>query len=434
MPDSNTNKVSVPEKIVGWLFRENDLSLGFWDWLKLLSATCIIRNQNFSKEFFNALSEKISSSFNNPELSDLKKELILYNALSFIAFADPQDGQILTVNGIQYSIEKIALTSGWLSSPYYAYGLKAVNEPTAQSILIFQGTTTPADHGFLAGFLADTKPFGSIGTQLYARGREQIQNWINAENQRTKKRVLCTGQSLGGSMSLHAHIHQPDEVDYFIFNPPGLTNREKKIYEKNKFFLDTDQQDRVLNVVSHNNDPVLKLGSVYFPEGTKIYRHGMKNENPILAHAKTPDCSKEAPELDYVMHDNNNRAKSYSWKVIKVALYLVALTLQAVALPFRILVKIKEGLFYSNPKQEAPDSKSNPRNTAHKNDNITPDANMQRKQTVSFSKAKNESEVEVAPGENSAPLRFFSPRKEPQDLEALKSDCTHSNIKNSPIS
>tara|TARA_Y100001968_G_C19423464_1_gene753081 strand:+ start:1093 stop:2373 length:1281 start_codon:yes stop_codon:yes gene_type:complete len=413
MSELNNEEISVPRKMVAWLFREDNLSLGFWNWLKLLSATCIIRNRNFSNEFFDALSDKISASFDDPNLSDLKKDIILYNALSFFAFADPQDEQTLTIHGIQYSIEKIELTSGWLSSSYYAYGLKALDSSNAQSILVFQGTTTPADHGFLAGLLADTRPFGSIGTQLYARGQEPIQNWINAENDRTQKRVLCTGQSLGGAMSLHAHIHQPDKVDYFICNPPGLTNREKTIYENNQSSLVGDQQNRVLSVVSHHNDPVLKLGSIYFPEGTKIYRHGEKDENSILAHAKTPDCSKNAPELDYVVHDNSHRVKSYGWKIIKVFLHLFALTLLTVALPFRILIKIKEEIFHSNSKQKPSNNQSNEQNTAH-TENYTPSYEYE-----------NEAEIVVDLGyeESSAPRHFFgvqntsdTPTKEQQVL------------------
>lgn len=230
---SNKSQASISQKMVRWLFREEDLSLGLFEWVKLLSATMIIRNRKFSQDFFDALSKKISTSFSDPQLSDLKKDLVLYNALSYLAFADPQEGQAIVIKGVNYEIQKIPVTSGWLSSTYYAYCLKALNNKDAQSILIFQGTTTPSDHGFLAGILADTRPVGAIGTQLYARGQEAIQKCIEDEYKRTNKRVMCTGQSLGGAMSLHDYIHQPDIVDYFIINPPGLTSREKEIYEKN---------------------------------------------------------------------------------------------------------------------------------------------------------------------------------------------------------
>lgn len=344
MSESNFNQAieSTPKKVVAWLFREHDLSLGFLDWVNILLATLIVRNRQFSQAFFDALSEKIALSFADPDLSDLKKDLILYSALSYIAFADPQEGQVISIKGIDYAIERIALTSGWLSSTYYAYGLKAVTANNAQSFLIFQGTTTPADHGFLAGILADTRPVGSVGTQLYERGQEQLQTWIDAESKRTEKPVMCTGQSLGGAMSLHAYIHQPDAVDYFIMNPPALTRREKEIYEHQNSKQLHDKSARKSTVVSHINDPVLGLGSLYLPPATRIYRHGDKNENRYVAHAKAPDCRKEAPELEFLEHDNHQRVKSYAWKIIKVVLFVAVLILHLIALPIRIMIKIIE--------------------------------------------------------------------------------------------
>lgn len=343
--NADNARLSVPQKMIAWLFCEQELSLGFNEWLKLLSATIIIRNRQFSQDFFDALSDKIATSSADPELSDLKKDIILFNALSFIAFADPQEGQTITIRGIKYEIEKIALTSGWLSSTYYAYGLKAVSDTNAQSFLIFQGTTTPSDHGFLAGVMADTRPFGAIGTQLYARGQKNIQSWINKEQQRTKKRVLCTGQSLGGAMSLHAHVHQPDAVDFFIVNPPGLTSREKRIYEDNRKSVQLPSATpRTLTVVSHVNDPVFALGSQYLPEGTKVYKHGQIIENSIVAHAKAPDCRKNMPDLEFTVHDHNHIHRSASWKLIKAILFFGVLILHAIALPFRLLFKIGQEL------------------------------------------------------------------------------------------
>lgn len=415
MPEFNSNKtaLSIPQKVVGWLFREHNLSLGFLEWLQLLSATLIVRNRQFSQDFFDALSEKITSSSADPYLSDLKKDLILYNALSYLAYAAPQEGQIISIKGIDYSIQKIALTSGWVSSTYYAYGLKAVTDKNAQSILIFQGTTSPADHGFLAGILADTRPVGAVGTQLYARGQEQIQNWINTEYQQTQKRVLCTGQSLGGAMSLHAHIHQPDAVDFFIVNPAALTNREKEIYEKNSVQL-PDESTRILTVVSHLNDPVLGLGSLYLPEGTKIYRHGDKNENGLIAHAKTPDCSQDAPELHFAAYDNSKRERSYAWKIIKVFLFVAVLILHVIAWPVRIAVKIVELLTQSHRS-----------NNSERPDNVQSSGESFRADDINRPKPRSQyaaaDELLAIPPEHGAPsLQFFPARQESSEQSVPK--------------
>lgn len=360
---SDTAKKTVSQKMISWLFREDDLSLGFSEWMNILSATLIIRNRQFSRDFFDALASKIASSYIDPDLSDLKKDFILYNALSYIPFADPQDGQILTIKGIDYAIEKIALTSGWLSSTYYAYGLKAIIDKQAQSLILFQGTTSPADHGFLAGIMADTRPVGSIGSQLYARGQEKLQLWICGEYQRTQKRVLCTGQSLGGAMSLHAHIHQPNAVDYFAVNPPTLTHREQRIYKKTNPGHLVDENTRVLTVISHINDPVFSLGSHYLPKSTKIYRHGKKDENMIMTHAKAPDCGKDAPELHWEEHDNSKQIKSYFWKIIKPFLFVAILILHAIALPVRIAIEIARVLILSLSRNKKPPTPDTPQNS-----------------------------------------------------------------------
>lgn len=422
MPEFNPDKtaISIPQKVVGWLFREHNLYLGFLEWLQLLSATLIVRNRQFSQDSFNALSEKIASSSADPDLSDLKKDLILYNALSYLAYAAPQEGQIISIKGIDYSIQKIALTSGWVSSTYYAYGLKPVTDKNAQSILIFQGTTTPADHGFLAGALADTRPVGAVGTQLYARGQEQIQNWINTEYQQTQKRVLCTGQSLGGALSLHAHIHQPDAVDFFIVNPPTLTNREKEIYEKNSAHF-PDDNTRTLTVVSHLNDPVLSLGSLYLPEGTKIYRHGDKNENGLIAHAKAPDCSQDAPELHFETYDNSKRVKSYAWKIIKAFLFVAVLILHVIALPVRIAIKIVEIVTQSNHSNNP----EMPNNAHSSGEPFGADDINRPKPRSQYAAADG---LLATPPEHGAPsLQFFLPLQVPSEQSGLNLIIEHAD-------
>jgi hypothetical protein len=133
------------------------LDLSFSEWLQLLSAPIIANHRTFSQSFFDELANKIStSSSSDRQLSEFKKDIVLYNALSYIAFSGPQEGQSIIIKGIPYSIEKIPLTSRWLSSTYYAYGLKATTDKMAQSFMIFHGSTTPSDHRFLAGLLADT--------------------------------------------------------------------------------------------------------------------------------------------------------------------------------------------------------------------------------------------------------------------------------------
>ena len=175
---------------------ENELSLSILEWIKLLSATILISNKSFLKEVFKILAKKLENAYD---------DITIYSTLYYLAFSNPQEGAILTIRGIEYTLEKIPLTSSWISAPYYAYGLKAGNK---QSIIIFQGTAYPTDNGFISGLLADTSPYGAIGTQLYSREQKRLQRWIDLEYQKTGTPAMCIGQSLGGAMSLHCHINQ----------------------------------------------------------------------------------------------------------------------------------------------------------------------------------------------------------------------------------
>jgi len=352
-------KKSIGEKMVRWLFREdNSFPFSFLESLQLLSVVAFIPNPALFDDLFKQLSLKIELSSNDTSLSDKAKEMIRYNALCYLAFSDPKENATLKIDGVNYAIEKIQLTSGWLSGPYYAYGLKATDESRLTdgtcppSILIFKGSTFPTDGGFLAGYLADTRPHGAVGAQLYSRGQKQLQSWINTEYERTKKTVVCTGQSLGGAMSLHCHIHQPDKVDFFAINPPSLTSREKRIYNSsvNQLIPQTtaDTPPRLLKVLSHINDWVLPIGSNYLPNDTMISRHGQKEDDVQLAHVRAAD-----PKYfqEFKPHDNKIK-RNILWKILKSLPFLVVLMLHAIALPFRFIIKLSQifGEYYKPVK------------------------------------------------------------------------------------
>ncbi|MGQ3890298.1 hypothetical protein ACQUW5_14945 [Legionella sp. CNM-1927-20] len=326
---------AIPQKMVKWLFHDTDsLSLGLGGWVKLLWATLFRADHSFTLQFFNALKEKIAATCHDATLTPEQKEIICYNALSYLAFAHPQEGSQLDMNGVTYSIHKIKLTSGWFSSPYYAYGLKS----KTSSILIFQGTTVPSDRGFIAGILGDTMPGGAVGTFLYRRGKHKIQSWINSEYQRTGRPVMCTGQSLGGAMSMHCHVHQPTKVDFYVLNPPTLTSREEKIYEQNKSQT-TDRSARTLKVITHRSDPVFRLGSHYLPPGTRIFEHGLKNENALLAHAKAPNFKNFISKTpDTFVDYERQKLRTWVWKIQKAGLFVGALLCQTLWLIPRLIM------------------------------------------------------------------------------------------------
>ncbi len=319
------------EKIVEYLFRDSEnLSLSLLEWLKVICATMLISNKNFSGDFFKALSAKISTSNADSNLSDEQKKFIMYGALAYMTYADPNQNDTITINDTEYTIEKIALTSGWISAPYYAYGLKSQNTEN-QSFLIFQGTTFPTDNGFLAGVLADTRPVGAIGTQLYDRGRNKIQEWIECQHTATNQPVKCVGQSLGGAMSLHAYINQPDKVSFCAINPPYLTAREKTILGTSTSMRTTNNQ-----VLSAIQDPVRGLGW-WLPDECRVFSYGESDEYPILAHARAPkNTDGTGNQYSGPAASEQSSISRLIFKYIKPILYCIALLLTALALPIRI--------------------------------------------------------------------------------------------------
>lgn len=335
------SELSLPQKIVRFLFRELE---GFpfkpLELLKFLSAFVLMENRTILDGFFKALADKISA-LPAGGLSEEKKEAILYCSLSYLAFSDPTNNEKIEINNIEYTIERIPLTSGWFSGTSYAYGLKT-NIENQPSYLIFKGTTFPTNGGFLAGLLADTRPHGAVGAWLYQQGKERLQAWITSESTRTNKNVICTGQSLGAAMSLHCHIHQPNIVDFYVINPPSLSSMEERIYTKH---VKTDNENtyRTLKVLHHFKDFIFNAGSHYLPPNTKLISHGGAKDHTFFAHAKAPLFTTDSPELVPKLYDNSSRKRTVInilWKMVKPILFLFVLACHLIALPLRLMTQI----------------------------------------------------------------------------------------------
>lgn len=393
----NEEQDSMPQRVLSWLFRDaDDFGLTAAEWAQFFCATVFYTPKQFYTEFFNALSKKITETFEDPELSDEKKDLILYNALSYLAFANPEEDQSLNIKGMDYSIERIQLTSKWISAPYYAYGLKAKNDDQVPSYLIFQGTTTPADNGFLAGLAADTTPWGAIGTELYRRGQKELQDWIEQESQRTHQRVICTGQSLGGAMSLHAHIHQPKLVDFYIINPPTLTKREERIYYENitKDIKSADDEARTMKIVTHVNDPVWALGDGFLPPATEVFHHGNEKEYGLLAHTKAPLCHPDSAEPLFLPYHYLEAKPNCIWDISKSFLFITVILMHLVVVPIRLVALLIISLtapLFKKATQELP-SKEDCINSKYGSMDDRKDVNINPPQSSRFSLFNDESE------------------------------------------
>ena len=108
----------------------------------------------------------------------------------------------------------------------FAYGLEPIRHPSAESHLIFMGTTYPAGQGFITQINTDLESFETAGKKLYRTGHKRIEAWL--EKQGEKKMHVC-GTSLGGSLSLLLAMHHGDRLSRVdALNPAGIYEPWKK--------------------------------------------------------------------------------------------------------------------------------------------------------------------------------------------------------------
>ena len=74
---------TIPQKVIDWLFHENELSLSIIEWIKLLSATILISNQSLLQEVFTILAKKLENAHD---------DITIYSTLSYLAFSNPKEG------------------------------------------------------------------------------------------------------------------------------------------------------------------------------------------------------------------------------------------------------------------------------------------------------------------------------------------------------
>lgn len=177
------------------------------------------------QDIFNYIADKAQKD-NRPLV--LKEELFCYRLLSFFPFLKP-DGESVEfpfssegrVQKIAYRFERIELTDDKLISPLIAYGLVAKEAPP---LLVFKGTTFPADDGFARSILADFTPNKSVGGAVLKNASDRLKAWVS-----DKKGIIVTGMSLGGSLAQHFGVEFTDRTSkIYAFSAPRLIQSELK--------------------------------------------------------------------------------------------------------------------------------------------------------------------------------------------------------------
>ena len=309
---------------------------------ELVFALCINKNKILMHAFQMRLEQEMRQI---PLLDEPKNQLDakIDNLLSFIAYTEPKNNSSINIPTVvnqgfelvNYTVQRINLTSDYFSTPYTCYGLLPNAMSGAQARLIFMGTTFPTAKGFAQALLADTAPGGGVGHFVYLQGQRFLQDWINQQFEKTQQAIHCCGQSLGGAMAMQTYVHQPNKVHFTAINPPFLTNAERRVLEGSC----VNPNEWVLNnqIYSHVQDPIAQIGH-WFPSTTNVCIHGTKNDfrgselhKYFKAHAAqlTTQQFTHYNGLDYLkklQHQSSRMIRHYTLKPFRAAAFFTFFT------------------------------------------------------------------------------------------------------------
>ncbi len=144
-----------------------------------------------------------------------------------------------------------------------AYGLKS-SDSDAPSLLIMPGTTFPGTRGCLHSVMSAFTPFGNVGEFAYQSGKENINNWLEKQ-----ENVRGYGISQGGALlQLTLQDHSWKFTQANIISSPGF------VYGWNPEHGQKSVETRIYVQIT---DPVSKVGD--FPEGDNITLYTLSQEN-----------------------------------------------------------------------------------------------------------------------------------------------------------
>lgn len=300
--------------------------------------------------------EHLRACDNQPDEVLNQKSVVIGNILSIYAFTEPNEGDELRVpvkvgdkwENVTYRVNRLKLTPDPLSDPYYAYGLSPVERNSkADSKLLFMGTyPIPTANGSRITKWVDLTPGQSVGEPLYKMGKKTLQHWINTENARNGEKVTAYGQSLGGSLSIIAHIEQPDKVRAEAYCPPALLPHLSWRYKK-RLKGKAAPKDGI-NIYTQKNDFVFKIG-MWLPKNSNIYRITPNKNSPsnkLFNHLKcylatNPDKI-EKLKYNEIVGKFIPVAYTIIWQTITIPMFIwnvIYMGLKSVVYPINYLMK-----------------------------------------------------------------------------------------------
>lgn len=316
--------------------------------------------------FFDALQQEL---FHIKQLYDADPQAIdetiasvrINNILCYIAYTQPdtlakttlqvpvmKDGKCILG---KYNINALELTPKWmrfLASPYYAYALEPDKEKNTEQLpsqLLFMGTTYPAARGSLWTYIVDLIPGLSVGNLLFLIEKNKIGKWI--ADQKKSPKILCHGQSLGGSLSIFTAEAFRKEVDAIAHVPAG-----RLFYRKSKF------EGSNVTIIMHDKDPVTKLHA--FPTKARMLLV-QSNQDPkegptydrkpgvlsmIFSHAASLISHPKATIKDISKEYHENPPVHRKWIAFLLITGIISIPLLAVLLILNTVFRTLSSPFY----------------------------------------------------------------------------------------
>lgn len=260
----------------------------------------------------------------------LVTQMLIGNLIGLYPLFDPPDHhevKLLEFRGntwhlVRYVCESIPI----VKDAFLAYGLKAIESPHSDPLLLFCPTPYPAAQGFWEAIKSDLHPFYTVGENLFHQGKEVLENWM-----KDQKHVHCYGVSLGGALAYHLGRKYGPQVTIHGYVAPGLDL---------KSIRDADLSGTVFY---HVNDFVASLG--FHPAGPHFKSYAVITEasrNFLLAHTRPAGCTPTVVLEINPFYENRRLSRRFLTAIKPWAgllLYLVLFPLRLAGRFYRLITK-----------------------------------------------------------------------------------------------
>jgi|GEM_PF-4054044 len=332
-----------PETLLSSIF--SNLNLKDLATKEVLQAAFIKKNPILLKQamkFFDKVFLEIFTQLQTADKNTEKLlEITLGKAISLIPFFEAKTGTKFNIpqkiDGqyrlVEYKVDQIKLTPDILGSNIFAYGLKPTSDNNARPIISFMGTPHATCSGaFLARFF-DFIPFLGVGEGLYYLSKDIITSYIDtAYNEHGP--IKAYGISLGGAMVLLAKAHQPEKIEAKPYNPAGVKDRIRKVYQKNKGL-----NNPKTTVVVHENDKVPKVGRL-FKDSEYLKVLSTKNDNIYLSHVKPLSNLDNIAVIKGDVNKENNFFSRYIYSSLHFLVCFPKFMLSSLILLVKVLINL----------------------------------------------------------------------------------------------